>query len=196
MAFYFDKTTNFYFFKGCPTAIAQSCPGSPCGGLMPGGVDDLPCCPSIENVGGVAGFEVGVEKEGVIAGALLVVLLIVVVAGVVVGSESNGAPTGISQRCPGSPWGGFNFPEAALLEAAVLFDPGKVSSIISCGSLPALVSLALVVFAVSVVSWVSVLLQAIKVDTTIAKVTIFFIVVILIIVLCNEVKITNNLSSG
>ena len=64
---------------------------------MPGGVEDLPCCPSIENVGVADGFEVGAEKDGVMAGALLVVLLMVVAAGAV-GSESNGAPTGISQR--------------------------------------------------------------------------------------------------
>lgn len=175
--------------------MAQSCPGSPCGGLMPGGVDDLPCCPSLENVGAATGVEGGAENEGVIVGALLVVLLIVVVAGIV-GSESNGAPTGISQRCPGSPCAGFNLPDVVLPdvtlpEATLLFEPENVSSIISGGSALVFTSLLVVVFEGVVVSWVSALLQAIKIDTTIANDTIFFIIMVLIIVLCNEVKIAN-----
>ena len=84
-------------------------------------------------------------------------------------------------------------PDIVLLEAALLLSFGDVASIFNWGSLLVFASLAEVVFSVPVVevSWVSVLLQAIKVETTIAKVTIFFIVMILNLVLSNVVKIVN-----
>ena len=102
-------------FSGAPTAIAQSCPGCPCGGFIPGAVTTG--AGGVEGVEGAAGGTVtgangfganeGVgmpddgeagTSEGAGAGAG---------AGGVAGGESSEAPTLISQRCPGCPCGGF-----------------------------------------------------------------------------------------
>ena len=45
------------YFSGAPTGFAQSCPGSPCGGFMPGAV--FP---------GLAGFGVAITGAELIAG--------------------------------------------------------------------------------------------------------------------------------
>lgn len=69
--------------------MSQRCPGSPWGGLIPDAV--------VEEDDGGAGAIAG--EEGTAGGS----------AGAegVAGGELRGAPTAISQRCPGSPWGGF-----------------------------------------------------------------------------------------
>lgn len=92
-------------FKGAPTAISQRCPGLPCSGFSPAPVTGAV----------VAGVTVGVTV-GVIVGLLITgadfwpfagKLMDGLAAGCV-GLLSNGAPTAISQRCPGLPCSGFN----------------------------------------------------------------------------------------
>lgn len=66
--------------KGLPTGTAQSCPGSPCGGLI------LPLLPVTALAGGEAGTAAGASSViGVVADAAGTLL-------------SKGAPTGMSQR--------------------------------------------------------------------------------------------------
>ena len=69
--------------------MAQSCPGCPCGGFIPGAVA----------AGGVA--------TGVCVGDGVLNVGAEVTAGAAAGGELSGAPTAISQRCPGWPCSGF-----------------------------------------------------------------------------------------
>lgn len=103
-----NKKATPHFFKGAPTAILQSCPGSPCGGFMPGAVvvgapDDG------VTVGVNAGVEAGAEivtGEGADDG-LVILEIVAGAAGFWPGGEFKGEPTAISQRWPGSPCAGF-----------------------------------------------------------------------------------------
>jgi hypothetical protein len=98
----------FYFvFKGAPTAMEQSCPGWPWGGLVPG----------VTWVGTCMGSGLGVWVvwvPGTAAGA---------VAGLAfksgAGAAFKGAPTGTAQLWPGWPWAGFTFAVAPASPAWV-----------------------------------------------------------------------------
>lgn len=61
------------------------------------------------------------EVEGVMFG--------VIVVDAPVGALFKGAPTGISQRCPGSPWAGFNGPLAVAGSCVIV--------VVGCGVLTA-----------------------------------------------------------
>jgi hypothetical protein len=88
-----------YFFRGAPTAIAQSCPGWPCGGFIPGAVTA-----GVEEGTVVIGVAEGEAMEGaeVITGAVDMPAGEEGDAGTA-GAELRGAPTLMSQRCPGWP---------------------------------------------------------------------------------------------
>ena len=94
--------------------MLQSCPGCPCAGLsfavvpVPG--NGLDGCVAAGCAGN--GLFTGVVFE---AGKVVFVLA----------GELSGCPTAISQRWPGCPCAGFNFPDEAL----VLFAPGKVMGV-------------------------------------------------------------------
>ncbi len=105
--------------NGLPTGTAQSWPGSPCGGLI------LPVAP--------VGSEVGASVIPGAAGAPAGGTVMEVASGV--GDPSSGAPTGISHRCPGSPWGGFNWAVGSAWDvgSGVLADAGVVSSADAAG---------------------------------------------------------------
>jgi len=88
-----------YCFKGWPTAMEQSCPGWPCAGFS-FTVDGCVLAAGIAApwAGTTTGVTVGCAA--VFAGALL-----------------RGAPTLMSQRCPGWPCAGFSFTPASGLAA-------------------------------------------------------------------------------
>ena len=96
-------------FSGAPTAISQRWPGCPCGGFIPGAVT-TGCA---EAAGGCNNF--GVPPVGAAVGVILNDWLpeawfgLMVIAGwlVILAAEFSGAPTAISQRCPGCPCAGF-----------------------------------------------------------------------------------------
>ncbi len=92
---------RIYFGKGAPTAISHLWPSCPCGGFIPGAV-------------GVAGCADGFNIAGVAAGEAGVWLTVTAFPGcgeiggvAAFGGELKGAPTWMSQRCPGCPCAGF-----------------------------------------------------------------------------------------
>lgn len=91
--------------KGAPTAMSQRWPGLPCSGFNPAPV-----------ITGVVGLAAGVCVTVTGLGKVALGVMFTGEAGVLVtaaGLLSNGAPTAISQRCPGLPCSGFRpFPVA------------------------------------------------------------------------------------
>ena len=89
--------------NGLPTRTAQSWPGSPCGGLI------MPTDPEGSEAGGTVTAGAAVAPVG---GTVMEV-------GAGAWEPSNGAPTGISQRWPGSPWGGFSWTMDGVVASGV-----------------------------------------------------------------------------
>lgn len=143
---------------------------------MPGAVAVLPCV-CVEKVG----VEAVLEKVGVMLCVLLPVpeLSIFISVGVLLGSESKGAPTGISQRCPGSPCGGLSLPDALPLGAALKFCSCDSSIVKEDASLLLLVEDSALLVSVLVFVAVSVLLHETKTKAAKAVTIKFFIVVFL-----------------
>ena len=83
--------------SGWPTGMSQRWPGCPCGGFIPGavaaGVDD------VTGLGTTAAFPE-------FAGGLLKTMLFPLLPAAL-GADDKGAPTAMSQRCPGCPCGGL-----------------------------------------------------------------------------------------
>jgi hypothetical protein len=89
-------------FKGFPTGISQRWPGCPCGGFNP--VVGAMLVEGFER-GFTSGHINGAGKPliGFLDTGVIVVTGLTIVDGCVDGMLINGAPTAISQRCPGLP---------------------------------------------------------------------------------------------
>lgn len=103
-----------FFGRGLPTGTAQSWPGSPCGGFMPGGV-----VPAV-GAGVAGGGSVICCVAGMAAGAAP--------AG---GALESEAPTGISHRCPGSPCGGLGSVTTAVGPAGACASVGMGVTVVA-----------------------------------------------------------------
>ena len=102
--------------KGAPTAISQRCPGLPCSGFKP--------------------FPATVLLFDIVTGACFVTVEGVCVT-VAAGLLSKGAPTAISQRCPGLPCSGLR---PAAVVAATGCTVGAAVGLLITGERFALVS--------------------------------------------------------